>query len=77
MSRRPDGTTRCDKCGRDCENGAVTVCATISTLNPKDPDEPVVLHLCRHPRDGAPRGCEGLTLGPATLANFHETRTSP
>lgn len=66
----------CDGCGTDVGNGAVTVCATISTLNPRNPTEPVVLHLCRKPRKGAPRGCEGLRLGPAALANFYDTRTT-
>lgn len=76
MSLRRDGGYRCDKCGADVGNGGVQTCAVISTVQRDDPVRPVVYHLCREPRDGAPYGCEGQTFGPATLANYAETRTT-
>lgn len=79
MSLRDDGKYRCDgMCespGVDVENAGVQTCAIISDLDPDDPTRPRVLHLCREPRQGAPRGCVGLSLGPGTLKNYYETRT--
>ena len=72
MSLRSDGTYRCDRCGRDVGNGDVQTAAKIITLHTDRPVEPLILHLCREPRDGAPHGCEGNVLGPATLADWTE-----
>lgn len=74
MSLRPDNTYRCDRCGVDVENGAVHVAAVISDVDPDDPSRPRVLHLCRAPRAGAPSGCVGNVLGPATLADWMENQ---
>lgn len=74
MSRRPDGTCRCDRCGVGVGNGGVRQAAVISDVDPEDPRIPRFLHLCRAPRDGAPTGCVGYVLGPGTLADYTETR---
>lgn len=74
MSLRDDSTYRCDRCGADVGNASVLVCAVISTLDPGDSQRPVVWHLCRAPREGAPHGCVGNVLGAGTLANWTETR---
>lgn len=74
MSLRADGSYRCDRCGTDVDNGSVQAAAVVSTLDPDEPARPLVLHLCREPRDGAPHGCVGNVLGPGALANFYETR---
>lgn len=75
MSLRTDGTYRCDRCGADVGNAGVQQAAKITTLDPADPTRLIYLDLCRQPRDGAPRGCEGNVLGPATLADWTETRS--
>lgn len=72
MSRRADGSYRCDRCGTDVENGGVQVAAIVSDLDPDEPGTVRVLHLCRAPRDGAPNGCVGNVLGPATLADWNQ-----
>lgn len=70
MSLRPDGTYRCDRCGGDVGNGAVTECAVVSDT----PDGLThrVLHFCRQPTRGAPHGCAGRLLSPSNLANYLE-----
>lgn len=73
MSLRPDGY-RCDRCGRAVGNGGVQESARITTLNPDDPTEVWNLNLCREPRPGAPRGCEGNVLGPSALVDFDKTK---
>lgn len=72
MSLRADGSYRCDRCGADVDNGGVQMAAIISDLSPDEPGTVRVLHLCRETRDGAPNGCVGNALGPATLANWTE-----
>lgn len=72
MSLQPDGAYRCDRCGLDVVNGGIYEAATISDLHPDDNNIPRVLHLCRAPREGAPRGCVGNVLGPETLAHWTE-----
>lgn len=72
MSLRSDGTYRCDDCGLDVGNAAVTECAIVSTIAHTD-DGPVVLvlHFCRVPRDGAPEGCAAHLLTPSHLTNYN------
>jgi hypothetical protein len=74
VSLRPDGAYRCDRCGTDVGNGAVTEAAVISDLQlVEDLDvhaRPRTLHLCRKPRRGAPHGCAGYVLGPRVLAAY-------
>lgn len=72
MSLRPDGTYRCDRCGLRLENGGVHEAAIVSDLNLDRPGDVRVLHLCRAERDGAPTGCVGNVLDPATLAYWTE-----
>lgn len=74
MTRKP-GTDDfvCDRCGVSVGNAGVDRAAIISDLDPGG--ELLVLHLCRAPRDGAPRGCVGNVLGEGTLAHYYETRT--
>lgn len=76
MSQRPDGSHRCDRCDRGVGNGDVQTAAKIVTMHPDRPGELLTLHLCREPRQGAPRGCEGNVLGPATLAAWPESRSA-
>lgn len=76
MTLRPDGTYRCDRCGADVGNAGVYMCAVISDIEPGNPNQPRVLHLCRQPRDGAPNGCARHVLGPGTLANLTETESA-
>lgn len=73
MSYRADGTNRCDCCGLNVGNGGIFLAARISDLNPVNNFDVRQLHLCREPRDGAPRGCVGLILTPEALANYTET----
>lgn len=74
MSLRPDGVYRCDRCGRDVGNAAVTECAVVSDLaatgDPGAPWRPRVLHFCRVPNLGAPDGCAGHLLTPSNLAAY-------
>lgn len=72
MSLRPDGTNRCDRCGVDVGTGGVDACAVISIYD-EATGGVTVLHLCREPRDGYPRGCTGKVLGPGTLADYTQT----
>ena len=67
MSLRPDGSYRCDRCGADVGNGAVTEAAIVSDVE----DGAVrVLHFCRQPRDSAPNGCAGRLLSASMLADY-------
>lgn len=75
MSLR-EGNYHCDRCGTDVGNGGVMQAAVISDLDPDRPGEIRVLHLCREPREGAPSGCVGNVLGPATLADWTESRNA-
>lgn len=75
MSLRGDGSYRCDRCGADVGNGGVREAAIVSDLHPDVDGEVLVRHLCRAARDGAPNGCAGLHVGPATLADYYESRT--
>lgn len=68
MSLRLDGTYRCDRCGKDIGNAAVTVCAVTSTLTADGQAQ--VYHHCREPNPGAPNGCAEHVLVPSNLADF-------
>lgn len=80
MSRRQDGTIRCDgtcpEGGVIFNNGGVAEATVIVTVDRENPTEPVTLHLCRVPRKGAPHGCEGHVLSAKKLRNHYETRSS-
>jgi len=67
VSLRSDGTYRCDHCGTDVGNGAVTEAAIVSDI---EGGGVRVLHFCRRPRRGAPNGCAGHLLGRAALADY-------
>lgn len=69
MSLRSDGSYRCDRCGADVGNGAVTEAAIVSDVS----DGSVrVLHFCRIPVKGAPHGCAGRLLSPSNLADYEK-----
>lgn len=74
MSLRPDGSYRCDRCGSDVGNGAVTEAAVVADLELVDDEDvaarPRTLHFCRAPRKKAPHGCAGHILGPRALADY-------
>ena len=74
MSLRSDGSYRCDRCGAKLENGGVHEAAIVSDLDLEQPGTVRVLHLCRAPRVGAPRGCVGNVLGTAALTDYNEAR---
>lgn len=67
MSLRSDGTYRCDRCGADVGNAAVTECAIVTDL---EDGGHVQWHLCRQPQKGAPNGCAAHVLGRDALANY-------
>lgn len=67
MSLRSDGTYRCDRCGADVGNGAVTEAAVVSDV---EGAAVRVLHFCRRPVKGAPHGCAGRLLSPSMLADW-------
>jgi hypothetical protein len=75
VSLRPDGAYRCDRCGTDVGNGAVTECAVVSDMEVATDDgvalTPRVLHFCRVPNRGAPEGCAAHVLGHRNLADYH------
>lgn len=78
MSRRPDGTYRCDRCGADVGNGGVQSAAVIADTDPADPTSLRHLHLCldRTGEGGTTvHGCRDRVLTRRALANYHETRT--
>ncbi|MGY1773498.1 hypothetical protein [Blastococcus sp. SYSU D00813] len=72
MSRRPDGTYKCDRSGHDVGNAAVTECAIVSTLvlDADGNQQLEVLHFCRIPNPGAPEGCAEHLLVPSNLADY-------
>lgn len=72
MSRRADGAYRCDRCGLDVGNAAVTECAVVSTVVATADGglEHVVLHFCRVDNDGAPEGCAEHLLVPSNLTDY-------
>lgn len=73
MSLRRDGTYRCDRCGVDVGNAAVTECAIVSTMTVTDDvPEVLVLHFCRVPNEGAPEGCTEHLLVPSNLTDYLE-----
>lgn len=76
MSKRADGFYHCDRCGLNLGNGSVQKATKITGLDPDAQGRVRYLDLCIEQRDGAPFGCTGNTLGPATLADYHETRTT-
>lgn len=77
MSLRQDGY-RCDRCGRDVGNAAVTECAIVSDLEAApDADvasRPRVLHFCRVPNPGAPEGCAAHLLLPSNLTDYNASK---
>jgi len=73
MSRRSDGTYRCDRCGADVGNAAVTECAMVADIEfLEDGPSPRNLHFCRVPNDGAPEGCAEHLLVPSNLTDYLE-----
>lgn len=70
MSLRPDGAYRCDRCGRELQNGGLTECAIVSDLDDTT-GAPVQYHLCRDWMDNdgrLVRGCVTRVLTHHALA---------
>lgn len=77
MSRRADGTCKCDRCGIDVGNAGVLECAVVSDIA-TDADGnlvPRVLHFCRVPNDGAPEGCAEHLLVPSVLTAYNDAQS--
>ncbi len=66
MSIQADGTHRCDGCGADVGNGAITLAAL--TADYTSAGEVVNYEWCRQAREGHPRGCAGTLLAGAAVA---------
>lgn len=67
MSLRSDGSYRCDRCGVDVGNAAVTECAILCDLDPDQPGTLRYLHLCR-------ASCVAAVLGGTALADWTAAR---
>lgn len=75
MSRRADGAYRCDRCDLDVGNAGAAVCSKVTDMTASG--DLLMYDFCRAPRVGAPRGCTGLTFGPATLAAYTASHATP
>jgi len=76
VSRRPDGSNRCDRCDADVHNGGPLYAVTISGVDPDDPGAVWQLHLCL-PRDEDGThvpGCRDRVLTRKALAAYHTSR---
>lgn len=62
MSRRADGTDRCDRCDQLLPNDGIFSAAVASDLHPFRPGESRQLHWCRE------NGCAVAVLNPENLA---------
>ena len=69
MSLRSDGRYRCDRCGRELENGGVQECAPITTL--REDGTPITYHF------GREEGCESKVLSKRNLAAYQDTEGPP
>lgn len=76
MSRRPDGVYRCDRCGRDVGNAAVSECAVVADIERLEDGSfiPRNLHFCRVENPGAPAGCAEHLLIPSNLEDYLNSR---
>lgn len=70
MSRRSDGTVRCDRSGRVLENGGVHEAITVTDLDPETGGV-IVYHFCR--KDG----CHRKVLSKRNLADHLESKDTP
>jgi hypothetical protein len=77
MSRRDDGTIRCDRCGAEVGNGGALYAVTVSGFDPDDLGVAWQLHLClpREEESGPIPGCRDEVLDEAALRNYHESRS--
>jgi len=68
MSRREDGSIRCDRDGTDVGNGGVDLAITVSdqVIDGQGYPAPRVLHFCRE------NGCDRKVLSTRNLANYRE-----
>lgn len=69
MSLRPDGTYRCDRSGRELENGGVHEAAILTTLD--EDGGVVVFHFCHED------GCSKKVASTRNLADYIESRSTP
>jgi hypothetical protein len=77
VSLRPDGSHRCDRCGRDVGNGSSQESTVVITIVEVDSGgitapTPITLNFCREARPDFPRGCTGRVLSDANLADYRE-----
>ena len=78
MSRRTDGTWRCDRCGTELPNEGVRTAVMISDMIETDDGvEPRMLQLCRdRPDPDDPgktiQGCRDRVLTRKALRNYYE-----
>lgn len=71
MSRRTDGTYRCDRSGRELENGGVHECAVVTRVVTVDGQETQeVYHFCYED------GCDRRLLSKRNLADLQEEPTT-
>ncbi len=74
MSHLSTGDYECDRCGGLLENASVLECAVVSDIELVQDEEvhavPRVLHFCRVPNEGAPKGCAAHVLSPSNLAAY-------
>ncbi len=80
MSRRPDGSYRCDRCGTDVGGGGIHQCVSVVILNPDDPGDIWHLHFCLPRPDpdddfATLPGCRDVLFTRRDLADFHQTRS--
>lgn len=82
MSRLPDGTHECDRCGHNVGNGAVDQAAKVVDTDPDTGNTTQRdLHLCRdRPDPDRPgktiQGCRDRVLTRKALRHYHEKRAA-
>lgn len=67
MTVKANGETVCDRCGGDCENGAIDKCAVVSDLRMDDPGHIANYHFCRA------EGCDRAVISKSALKHFLAT----
>lgn len=68
MSLRLDGRYRCDRCGRELENGGAQECDPHTHMD--ESGSISVFHFCKA------SGCDRKVLSSRNLADYNESRTT-